>query len=896
MTKARRGIPLAVVVLAFGAALQAEPVSLGSFRPEPAVTLYLVSDGEPCAVTVAFTGGGREGGDRLLTRLYDADEKLIFREYETPEAGDYPVRHSLQLPPQKGVHQLRIIAGANNSSVEVECERPMPFGVCGQRGKLYAWDDTLSEAWVYVPPRASIVELRGGPLSVDDGAGQTLVDLPQRDGTASVPVERHKTLLRLRFPDPANWSLQMRGFPFIVCPTREAAETIHASVEELPDGTVVHHKFQARIAKLLPSLLTPDKIGSADDLVVPLQSREAEWVADPLRNMSLLGSYGFMEHVGWSLRMQDVDPTSPTSGAITPDKGKRWDNYGGGSWLTGGSLATGLARAATLEAPLNPYFGKTELLYRAAACALRDLMLLDEDESFTSGSSGDMDAYPTGSLYFPLGHTHCEPFAIVAPLMPEEIRELWADGLERPVDRMLPVGLVSARNQSSHGLTILWHYYTGSGDERFRASVDEFADRFATGLTAGCFDMESCGPDATYQGMTDWHKGHFYRLSKRPGILESIRTTYRFFNHTVAPEPDGQMLGASNFSHRTSGSFVVEQWSGAKGTCDDVLPEVGIWAKQRNDEARAAAVETIGKRLVDPFTDEDYATDGGRARGRGGSQITTPRYLYYTENPLPGTWPAVEQAPFIRNFGDEMVAVKRPGYYCVVYVGKPAPSEFYIRGRENFRKPLPDGAEDNGGAVESKPVTPYLGGGLSMFWTPEYGNAVLAMNWSPLTHHGIVVRMPDATRWWEEYFSTEFALDEAAGTLVVTGAVEEQPLSYERRYAFDDEGLSVELTITAQEDFECAGLIENIPLALGEVKARGAVVDAPARGKAFTVRDETGTGFTCVFDAEQRFKAVETGLRYRGSDHATGRVEVALPASLKRGESAGLRYQLRPLP
>ncbi|MFQ5808692.1 MAG: hypothetical protein ACE5JM_03645, partial [Armatimonadota bacterium] len=853
-----------------------------------------VSDGEPCALSVTYTKGGRDGGDRLLTRLFDADEKLIFREYETPEPDDYPIRHALRLPPQRGVHQLRIIAGANNALVQVECERPLPFGVCGQLGTLYSWDEALAEAWVYVPPKATVMELKDGPVTVEDAAGKTLAELPEPKGAASAPVTSHDVLLRLRFPEPGNWSLQMRGFPFIVCPTQEAARAVHASIEELPDGTVVHHKFQVEIAKLLPSLLAPDKIGRADKLIVPLLSREAEWAADALRNQNLLGSYGFMEHVGWSLRMQDVDPSSSTSGAITLQKGRRWDDYGGGGSLTGGSLATGLARAATLEAPFNPYFGKRELLYRAAACALRDLMLVDEDESFKSGGSGDMNPYPTSSLYFPLGHTHSEPFAIAAPLMPEEVRTLWAQALERPVDRMLPVGLVSCRNQSSHALTVLWHYYTGSGDERFRDAANKFGDRFAAGMTAGCFDMESCGPDATYQGMTDWHKGYFYRLSGHPGILESIRSTYRFFNHTVAPEPDGTVLGASNFSHRTSGSFAVQQWGGAKGTCDDVLPEVGIWAKARTDEARARAAETIHKRLAAPFTDQDYATEGGRARGRYASQITAPRYLYYTDDPLPGTWPAAAEQPFIRNFGGEMVAVKRPAYYCVVYVGKPAPSEFYIKDRAKFRTPLPGGAESNGGAVESKPVTPYLGGGLSMFWTPEYGSGVLAMNWSPLTHHGIVVRMPDATRWWEEYFSTEFALDEDAGALVVTGAIEEQPLSYERRYVFGDDALSVEVTVTAGEDFRCAGMVENIPLALGEVKARGAIVDAPARGTSFSVRDDAGAGFECVFDAERQFRAVEAGLRYRNGQVA-GRVEVSLPESLGKGQETTLRYQLRPL-
>ncbi|MFQ5810210.1 MAG: hypothetical protein ACE5JM_11380, partial [Armatimonadota bacterium] len=81
----RLRLVLAVVLLVCAGEAVAAPMSLGPFRPEPALTLYIVSDGEPCALSVTYTKGGRDGGDRLLTRLFDADEKLIFREYETPE-------------------------------------------------------------------------------------------------------------------------------------------------------------------------------------------------------------------------------------------------------------------------------------------------------------------------------------------------------------------------------------------------------------------------------------------------------------------------------------------------------------------------------------------------------------------------------------------------------------------------------------------------------------------------------------------------------------------------------------------------------------------------------------------------------------------------------------------
>jgi hypothetical protein len=39
--------------------------------------------------------------------------------------------------------------------------------------------------------------------------------------------------------------------------------------------------------------------------------------------------------------------------------------------------------------------------------------------------------------------------------------------------------------------------------------------------------------------------------------------------------------------------------------------------------------------------------------------------------------------------------------------------------------------------------SPMVGGGLSMFATPSYGSGLIATNWSPLSHHGLVAVLSD---------------------------------------------------------------------------------------------------------------------------------------------------------
>ncbi|NUQ02085.1 MAG: hypothetical protein HUU35_19740, partial [Armatimonadetes bacterium] len=553
-----------------------------------------------------------------------------------------------------------------------------------------------------------------------------------------------------------------------------------------------------RIAAALPGLLAPERVGRADDLIVPLATRREAWLADPLRNVLLKDSY--LPMVEQWLRRQNVDPSSHWSGsmdgwqevAARPAPANRWDRFRAEAPLYAGAsnhygmAAAHLALAATWDDPTNPYFGRQELLYRAAAASLRDLMVYGENEVFPG--LNDLDPYP-GNTAFALGQKIFPAFAIAAPKLPPEVRALWAEALRPLFERTMPDELVSARNQSSHYLVAFQCNANGTGDPRDEALARLFARRWARGQHPSGFQSEATGPCASYIGMTHWHEGVFCRLGGDASVLESVRRSYRLFNHTVAPEPDGRMLGGFNFNHRVGDGFYLEQWSGAKGILDDLLPEVGLWAGDAPnavglEQQRAEAKQAITEFLANPKPPL-YA------------DINTARYLYRSDPDRSQVWPAQEQASYIRRFADQMIAVKRPGYYTSVWVGKPAPDVFYIRGREALRLPFANGIEDNGGDLpEVRKVTPFLGGGLTGFWTPAYGHALMAACWSPTTHHGLTATQTDGKRYWEDYFAHTHQLDEATGTLTIDGKVEGQPVRYQRVYRFGEEALEVELTVT----------------------------------------------------------------------------------------------------
>ena len=191
-----------------------------------------------------------------------------------------------------------------------------------------ALERALSSLYAYVPPRAEELTLVGARWC--DAQGKELAQLEPGKQQA-IPVTQTETVWRFDLSDPEGWQLRAAGFPLILCPTAEAARAIRASVEVLPDGTVVCHQFQRRIAEMLPRLLDPAKVGTAEKLIVPLATRKEAWLAHPIRATKLMQAFlPMVEH--W-LRRQNVDPASHWGGSLDgwqefadkPGREGRWD-------------------------------------------------------------------------------------------------------------------------------------------------------------------------------------------------------------------------------------------------------------------------------------------------------------------------------------------------------------------------------------------------------------------------------------------------------------------------------------------------------------------------------------------------------------------------------------------
>ena len=147
----------------------------------------------------------------------------------------------------------------------------------------------------------------------------------------------------------------------------------------------------------------------------------------------------------------------------------------------------------------------------------------------------------------------------------------------------------------------------------------------------------------------------------------------------MSMEPGGQKVGTNNFSHRTAFSFVREQWRGAKDKLQEI-PVVGALSTQASSSLS-----------MDPYINNIPSAInllGGQYSSRG---IKSTKYdSYNPRSNVAFTFPSNQEDYEIKTFGEntdtQFITIKTPNYYTNIYVGTPAPSDFFAGGavRSNY--------------------------------------------------------------------------------------------------------------------------------------------------------------------------------------------------------------------
>lgn len=916
---------VAIVVLAASSASAFASPFTGIYEISQTMTFHVVNaSGGPFAVDLRVRDLRQAQMDRpILVRVFDPDERLMLRhDWPGEKMQSEPPWHEIHLDVpvrQPGVYQVTI--NGFGGWLEFATSPSLPFGVYAAP-QLIASNDMLAQAYVFLPPGLDRLPIghdgavRSLVLEDERGTPQLTLDASRSRGEAALPTQLHQ-VWRMSVKGQGRFALDFQGLPVILCPDVQTARAIRASVDVLDDGTVCFHRFQVRAHALLEQYRRMNPAAFRVDPPVLSRSRAA-WLADPLRHSLLLGPWGVYSALPVILCEQNLDPASPWFGTIHVwREGRSGAGVGAGGGVGGGVrrdnpfasyTRLGLSRVSapveslaavwTIDEPFNSLRGNEALLNRVIVGALQDLMMLREHETLENV----LIQYYGGTRAFGFAGV-TQAFPLVIQSCPPDVRNVWTEGLRRFVD-MQSIGQVAGTvNQWTFIPMGIQDFYDGTGETWYRDIVARHVKWMLTsnqwGLghpTAGYFS-ESEGPDATYLGITLHSLAWLWWRTQDDALGQAIRQSLELFNHTIAPEPpapNGRWIGANSFAHRTPGDWTTPQWGAGLGMLSGRWPEAAAhigrtWPVDRDVrqvEGRRQAEQSVTSSLaylgVDAFDNPSI----GPTTIKSTAELRFRAWQMQGSQALTGQLPIIASDRFTRAFGDEFFCVRRPSYYAFLYAGRPM-----------------DSWQKSRRATDPLKQYPRNGGGLCMFWSPEFGTSLLGKNWSVEAAQSLIAKRTDGTTDWEEYWSVSSRFDVERARAMITGSIGALPMKFSRSIRFLDERVVMEVQLETTAALDLQSMAESFPFPLDKpgnlrvtlVDDQGRpMADGPARGIVF--HNEASQVHLVVFD-QPRSCTVGTvkSIDEYGQPREHGRVLAALPTHWKPGTVHRARWCMAPV-
>lgn len=902
-------------ILALSASLTWGAPFAGPFDLEEGLTFYVLNPtGNSFDVAVRRTHSSRTSyPEPGMLRVFDPQGDLVYRHIfpgEKVAAPPIPWDETACTVPagEPGIYRIIVHGGGQ---ADLKLTPALQFGVFGTLQYLRGRGDQFSDTYVYLPPgldklpvTASYYPLESLTLTDDQGQVRLRMDKNRDtwDATVDLPPGQDR-IWRLSLRG-SSYRVDFHGLPIILCPSEEVARALHAGTEVMPDGTLCFFPHQVKAWQLLQRYKRLPA-GEYAVAVKPLQDYQAEYLKEPARNQLLFTLYGVMHVLPPILAQQNLDPASPWFGSIwtwkdeqgNPRAGNPLADYNRQGLESLGALNSPLAALYWMNEPFNPYYHDAHLLNRIIVAALLDQLMMRPGEYVMASNTNYY-----GSHGFPFNHAHSGAFSLVYPSVPADVQAVWRAGQQRLTDRFL-LSEVATNNQWAIMLVALWRYYEGTREENYKQEILNSAHYLTRGQKWGSqrpagYMTEAMGPDATYNGITAHEFAFLYHQSQDPELLDSLRRCYYLFNHTVAPEPNGSWLGSSGFCHRTPGDWTSPQYGAGLVTMANILPEAGVrfpnnppWAAAvpPTTAALRTAAEAELLRVLNYAPEDCFSRDKANyGRALGAFNIYFHNWLNFPPAWTPGRLPAQEEASFTRNFGNEFLCVKRPGYYAFL---------FAARDYEPWQKAgtLPQTYNEQVAHND----------GLCLFWSPEFGASLLSKNWSAMAANTLLADLGDGRIGWPDYWETRSQLDADAATAVLTGKLQYTPLAYQRRYQFLEDRVECEVAVQAAEALTLRGLSECVPYPIPSGKPGGLTVklyDAravevpsgkPARAIFFT--NDSGQGHLLVLEQPAVVTlGINNSKDHYGNAHDWGRALISLPATFAAGQVRGIRYTLRP--
>lgn len=848
---------------------------------------------------------------RMMVRVFDTDENLIFRDFITSpkftQDQNLPSQLTINVPASDANEIIQVIVTGGKTAPAIfdfTTEPAMPLGLMSSIKVITPPKHPIEKGFIYIPAEAKQLSIE--PIDTEITIWDQNDNILLKNKTATIPVIKTDVIWKIsltpkKFPGAKIFT---NGFNVIICPDIATAKAIGGSIEKLDDGTIVAHKFQVRLDRLLrKTFASPDKF-----TLYPIKSfgpLKKTFLSNPEKYQHLITGYRpVLPYLNIWFDRQIIDNNDRFFGGIhapasydeilTPyqissSKLRTSENkpkillpavtnqpqHDSLASFSAPGIADSLAFLYNLDPNINPYYHNINLLNRIIIASCRDLMLLDESE-LIYGKGGTTSDWP-GAFAFMLRYKYCDAYGAVGQAVKQfypEIYKEWTSGLSRFADHVAFMPIFAPANQSAHIPYGLWRVYEGSKEQFYKDLTSLTVEKFCQNLQkpAGYY-VEGYGPCASYAGITLDLFAMLYIDSRMPILKDSIEKAYYCFNHTVASEPDGTLIGATDFNHRVQAPWTVSQHRSGRTMMSQYLPEVAVWS-QYNRKNSNELKEKIGKKLKEiPYPVEYFSNkaDFNFEVASGGSRRF---FQYYSSEIAPGgSFPYEQNSSFIRNIGDEFIAVKQPSYYALIYVGKPG-----IPPENKNMTPMQKG--------------PRTGGGLSLLWLPDYKVLLAGQGWNSFSHHGIIVETNPEKVYYADYYAVKFVLDIPKNQLVVEGKINNTPLKYTHRYTFDANSLKVQTTVKAENSFNCQSCYLQFPVFTANQRVFVPYIP-PYKTSVIRFSDSTEAAAYLLFKEPVKAELSKTFTeKFDGTDYKIQQLKIYLPPKWEKGQQTELEYEL----
>ncbi|MBC2602666.1 hypothetical protein [Puniceicoccus vermicola] len=513
-----------------------------------------------------------------LARLIAPDGSLADYAEFTDQPDSISVRELTAKDAAPGIWRVSFSGGRSNDLIEFRLPETEIWGVRGEMslGTTDSTPGVSGKAFIWTPPSAFLMMVgidRGNTRGarILNLRGDTLAEVesdPTRRAGRLIPRPTPTgEVLQLTLPEEFNGVLTVEGVPGLLCPSPEAAARLRGGmVESL--GKWVAGPLQARARELAA------EIASGLDRDVSFEFPQT--IPDDLTNLPYhvlgFGKYGALNTIDFKVKQQNryLDPMDLNFGSTrdtpreAPSSEEDFRPIGGATNFDPAAFAG----AVTFDSPLNPAYHSRELTKRAALGSLVNISNLQGDDLMREGSLLK-SVYPITHIFFAYGGSFAEPFLELQPLLDEEVREVWRQGLIALGDKIADYQAYQS-NQWSHMLLAHLDTYLATGEKRFLGYFERQARAYygntygpnsKFGIHPTGYYLENYGPDGNYDKLNSFCVAiSYYKYRELPDadpellalIEDAIQRNLRFNSFFWLPQPDGSLAGPNHMNARKS--------------------------------------------------------------------------------------------------------------------------------------------------------------------------------------------------------------------------------------------------------------------------------------------------------------------------------------------------------